>query len=178
MAHGPALGVALVVALAALALAGCGAPHATARPTGIGPTPTPVPVPTTSGATPSVVGLPTNRPGQLDSEWGPIWATLPEGFPVYPGAREAEAEAAASAAYTVPAGDAVNARTVASWYGRELADVGLGGGLDGPLEDGSFAAWSSNGYGCDIRAAALPRGSEVYVTVFYGALCPFEWAGG
>jgi hypothetical protein len=50
---------------------------------------------------------------------------------------------------------------------------GLGRGLDGPLEDGSFTAWASSGYGCDVLVTALPRGNESYVTVLYGSGCPF-----
>jgi hypothetical protein len=54
--------------------------------------------------------------------------------------------------------------------------VGYGGTVDGPFEDGSYTAWASNGYGCDMLVSTLPRGpEETFVTVLYGALCPFSW---
>jgi hypothetical protein len=152
--------------LAVSILAGCSSPNTTAEPTGAAATPTPPAPSATTGA------------GQVDSEWGPIWDALPTAFPVHPGAQEAEPDAPASAAFTIPASPTVTVRAVATWYGEQLATVGPGG-LDGPLEDGSYSAWSSSGGGCDIRVSAVPRGSEeVYVTVFLGALCPFDWPGG
>jgi hypothetical protein len=147
-------------------LAGCSSPIGTTEPTGGAATPTPPAASPTTGA------------GQVDSEWGPVWDALPAAFPVHPGAQEAEPDVPASAAFTIPATATVTARAVATWYGERLATTGPGG-IDGPLEDGSYTAWSSKGDGCDIRVSALPRGSEeISVTVFLGALCPFEWAGG
>jgi hypothetical protein len=147
-------------------LVGCSSPIGTTEPTGAAATPTP-PAPSATAVA-----------GQVDSEWGPIWDALPAAFPVHPGAQDAEPDAAASAAFSIPATATVTARTVATWYGQHLATVGPGG-IDGPLEDGSYAAWSSNSDGCAIRVSAVPRGSEeIYVTVFLGALCPFDWAGG
>ena len=167
---------ARLVLLVPLALAaGCGTT-----------TPTETPRPTSSVAslapvTPTIdIEQPGQTPGagQVDTEWGPIWETLPPGFPVPPGAEEAEADAVVSAAYTVPVSSVPDARQAASFYARAFSAAGFGGGLDGPFEDGSYSAWASNGYGCDMLVQALPRGSEeTYVTVLYGALCPFAWAG-
>jgi hypothetical protein len=167
--------LAALVLLAPLpALAACSLPGTTTRPT-VAVTGTPAPAPPSidveqPGQTPSA--------GQVDSDWGPIWATLPDGFPTPPGAQEAEAETAVSAAYAVPTTSMANARQVASFYAQAFSSAGYGGSIDGPLEDGSYGAWASNGYGCDVRVEAVPRGSEeTYVTVFYGAMCPFSWAG-
>ena len=159
-------------ALAALLVAGCSTPAVTPRPT-IVATSTPIPVqPTLPTDTP----VQTIQAGQVDTAWGPIWETLPEGFPVPPGAQDAEAETTVSAAYTVPTSSLPDARRVVGFYGQEFSSVGYGGGVDGPFEDGSYSAWASNGYGCDMMVEAVPRGSEeTYVTVLYGALCPFAW---
>jgi hypothetical protein len=152
--------------LAVSFLAGCSSPNTTAEPTAAQATPTP-PAPSATAVA-----------GRVDSEWGPIWDALPAAFPVHQGAQEAAPAAPASAAFTIPASATVTARAVATWYGEQLATDGPGG-IDGPLEDGSYSAWSSKSDGCDIRVSAVPRGpEEVYVTVFYGALCPFDWAGG
>ena len=160
-------------------LGGCTSPTTTPRPTDVAATPTPVPGGTASpGTSPTVEPFHTLQPGQVDTEWGPIWETVPAGFPVLAGAQPAEADTVVSAAYTIPTSSFPNARAVADEYARQLALV-YGGGINGPFEDGSYETWASNGYGCDIRVLALPRGSEeVYVTVLFGALCPFEWPEG
>jgi hypothetical protein len=167
--------LAALVLLVLIAAAGCGSPTGTVPGARTAGASSPVPVTPTidveqPGQTPSA--------GQVDTEWGPIWETLPEGFPVPPGAQPAEADTTASAAYTVPAGAIPDARQVASFYGRAFSAAGYGGSVDGPFEDGSYTAWASNGYGCDILVSTLPRGpAETYVTVLYGALCPFSWSG-
>ena len=118
----------------------------------------------------------TAGPGQVDTDWGPVWATLPDGFPIPPGAEEAAADAVVSGAFTVPVSSLPDARRVASFYADAFAAEGFGGGLDGPLEDGGYAAWASNGYGCDMVAEAVSRDpGETYVTVLYGAQCPSDW---
>ena len=162
--------------LLAVALAACNpsgnlptATVGTAAPT----TPSPRPQPTLDieqpGLTPGV--------GQTDTEWGPIWEDVPAGFPAPPGGQPAEADTGpVSAAWTVPAAALPNPRAVAQRYVDAFAAAGYGGGRDGPLEDGSYTAWASNGYGCDILVTALPRGEETLATVLYGAGCPFSWA--
>ena len=114
-------------------------------------------------------------PGQSDVDgWGPIWDALPPSYPVFAGAKEADAgRGPVSAAYTVANVDAP-ARDIAQFYLDALDATGLGTGLDGPLEDGSFTVWSSTGYGCDSLVTVLPRGTESLITVLYGAGCPFE----
>jgi hypothetical protein len=166
---------ALLLLLAALAA--CSSPVSSPQPTGGGSTPTPAP------QTSPPTALPTDEPGgtqpagQLDTAWGPIWEILPPGFPAIAGAQPAEPDSVVSAAYAVPTSSTADARAVANEYGRWFADAGYGGAVDGPFEDGSYTTWASDGYGCDMLVTAVPRGpDEVYVTVLYGALCPFEWA--
>lgn len=168
--------LAALAALVAIAIvAGCTSPLETATdgPRPGAPTPTPL-APTIDveqpGQTPSA--------GQVDADWGPIWATLPAGFPVHPLAEPAEAvEGPVTAAYTIPGTPGGEPRDIVDFYDQQLSAAGYGGLVDGPLEDGSYAAWGSNGYGCDILVTALPRGDETYVTVLYGAGCPFAWGG-
>lgn len=117
-----------------------------------------------------------NLPPQSETDWGPIWNAIPPSYPVPEGAKPAEADQGpVSAAFTVPAAVA-GAREIAEFYEGALEESSFGGtGLDGPLEDGSFTVWSSNGYGCDSLVTVLPRGStESLVTILYGALCTFE----
>ena len=115
--------------------------------------------------------------GQTDTEWGPIWEDVPAGFPPPPGGQPVEADTGpVSAAWTVPAAALPNPREVAQLYVDAFAAAGYGGGRDGPLEDGSYTTWASNGYGCDILVTALPRGEETLATVLYGAGCPFSWS--
>ena len=118
----------------------------------------------------------TASTGQTDTAWGPIWNEVPPGFPVPAGAEPAEADSPVSAAYTVSSAVAPDARAIAQGYIDAFSFAGYGGGRDGPLEDGSYTAFASNGYGCDMLARAAPRGDkEIFVTVLYGAGCPFSW---
>jgi hypothetical protein len=165
--------VAVVTALV-LGLAACG--------TGSGSSPEP-----TSAASPtfempgetaedtSPPSLDPNLPGQSEVEgWGSIWDALPPSYPVFAGAKEADAGTGpVSAAYTVANVDAP-ARDIAKFYLDALDEAGFGTGQDGPLEDGSFTVWSSSGYGCDSLVTILPRGEESLITVLYSTGCPFE----
>lgn len=170
-AHGLTLRVGLLV----LVLAGC-------RSNDTLPT---APVGTAAPATGPAVASPTPVPAtmapadQVDTEWGPIWARLPDAFPVPPGAEPAEADTTVSAAWTVPVAAQSGPREVAQFFADRFSSSGLGGGLDGPLEDGSYNVWASNGYGCDILATVARRGSvETFATVLFGAGCPFSWLAG
>lgn len=122
----------------------------------------------------------TPSTGQVETEWGRIWEAVPDGFPVPPGAQEAEAGEVVSAAYGVPTVALPNPREVVAFYGDALGRAGFPGGVNGPFEDGSYTAVASDGQGqgCDILVTARPRGpEETYVTVLYGAGCPFDWPG-
>lgn len=161
--------VLALVALAATSLAGCSpgaSPGPATPPAPSRPSETDVPTPETT-PNPSL-------PGQTETEWGLIWDAVPATFLVPEGATPAEPETGpASAAYTVPL-DRLTARQLAEFYRGGLDERGYSASLDGPLEDGSFTVWSSNGYGCDVRVTILPRGDESLVTVLYGAGCAFE----
>ena len=163
-------------ALAAFVLiAACSSPLGTPAPT-TGSTEALSTPPFDGRPTPTPVD-PGNATGQTDTAWGPIWNEVPPGFPAPPGGEPAEADGGpVSAAYTVPAAALPNALEVAQFYVDRFAYAGYGGGRDGPLEDGSYTAWASNGYGCDILVTAVPRGDqETFTTVLYGAGCPFDW---
>jgi hypothetical protein len=165
---------ALAVLAAVLAMGGCSTPAGTFRASeGPAATAAETLLPTMDIEQP---GQTASR-GQTDTEWGPIWNEVPPGFPEPPGATPAEADdGPVSAASTVPAGALPYPLEVAQFYVDAFAAAGYGGARDGPLEDGSSTAWASNGYGCDIRVTAVPRGGEeTFVTVLYGAGCPFDW---
>lgn len=117
---------------------------------------------------------------QAETDWGPIWTAVPAGFPGPPGGQPADdGDGPASAAWTVAGSDASATRSIADGYVEAFSTAGYGGGVDGPLEDGSWTAWASNGYGCDILVTVRPRGSaENLVTVLFGAGCPFRWSTG
>ena len=164
---------ALLAVAASLALAACGSgnegrssPPSASIPAASAPAATEAP--TTEEPT-----LDPNLPPQADTEWGPIWTVLPPSFPEFPDAQTADPEAGpVSGAFTV-SNSAADAKTVAQYYVDGLDALGYGTGLDGPLEDGSYTTWASDGFGCDAQVTVLPRGDESLVTVLYGAGCPF-----
>ncbi len=162
-------------ALAGVALlAGCTSDpvSTTTPPPSSGPTPTAIfdPDPTATPLDPS-------GPGQADSEWGPIWLAVPDGFPAPPLGEATEPETGpASAAWIVPPEALRSPRAVAQFYVDRYVEEGYaGGGRNGPLEDGSYTAWASDGYGCDIVVTAVSRGDGTLATAFFGAGCPFRW---
>jgi hypothetical protein len=117
--------------------------------------------------------LDPNLPPQADTEWGTIWTALPPSFPEFKDAQTADPEAGpVSGAFTV-ANSAADAKAVADFYLAGLDALGYGTGVDGPIEDGSYSVWASDGFGCDSLVTVLPRGDESLVTILYGAGCPF-----
>ena len=116
-----------------------------------------------------------NLPPTSETEWGTIWNEIPPSYPVPDGAKIADPDhGPVSAAFTV-ATNVAAPRAIGEFYRDALEEDGFGGtGLDGPLEDGSFTVWSSNGYGCDSLVTILPRGAESLVTILFGAGCPFS----
>lgn len=119
--------------------------------------------------------LDPNLPPQSETAWGRIWNAIPPSYPVPEAAKPADPDhGPVSGAYTV-ASKLATARAIAEFYRDAIEERGIGGtGLDGPLEDGSFTVWSSNGYGCESFVTILPRGSESLITVLYGAGCDFN----
>jgi len=161
-------------AIAALVLgvlvpAACSAPAASEEPG------TPAPKPTAIETAAPPTEAPTAKvPSQSETAWGPIWDAVPDTFPVPDGAAPADpAEGPVSGAWTVPV-TSLDAPHLAGFYQAGLDDIGWGTGIDGPLEDGSYAVWSSNGYGCDTLTTILPRGDESLITVLFGAGCAFR----
>jgi hypothetical protein len=166
---GPAGLAATFTITLAIAVAACGEPASSGAVQSVGASP--------PAATPDDVATPTvdpNAPGQSEVEgWGAIWDALAPSYPVFEGAEPADPEAGpVSAAYTVPNVTAAP-RDIAQFYLDALDEAGYGTLLDGPLEDGSFTVWSSNGAGCDSLVTVLPRGEESLITVLFGAGCAF-----
>jgi hypothetical protein len=168
-------GAPAAIVLAAIALiAACSSPTRTASPA---PLPSPSPVETFVAPSLDIEqpGL-TPSAGQTDTGWGLIWNELPRGFPEPKGAEPADdVTEPVSAAWTITADSASDPKTIAQRFTDAFSAAGYGGGRDGPLEDGSYTAWGSNGYGCDMLVTALRRGEDSLVTVLYGAGCPFSW---
>jgi hypothetical protein len=110
--------------------------------------------------------------GQSDTEWGRIWDGVPEGFPRFTGARDADDATAepVSDVYAVEGGDAAE---ISTWLQAAMETATYSTeGLSGPLEDGSFVLDSVGDGACRIQTSIVPMGGLVLVTVRYGADCP------
>ncbi len=156
-------------------LVACGSAVVTPSPaaTAAQPTPTEAPTPVPSPtAGPAITPAPT-PPGQTDTAWGRIWDALPTGFPTYPGAHSAETgEGPASA--ILDAG-AASAADVATFYQSALEGAGYSTvALSGPSEDGSWQVVSAGSSGCLLQTTVSPMGGSTFVTILFGADCPFE----
>jgi hypothetical protein len=138
----------------------------TGAPTRI-PDPTPVPVPSASAAAsePAPTGASTTSTG-----WGAILDTVPTDFPVFPGARQAEAlDEPASGVWLA----AAPADGVATWYRDALETVGYSTeDLSSPLEDGSLVLDTvSDIPECRIQTTFRPVDGSTIIMVRYGAGC-------
>jgi len=155
--------------LLAFVLVGCGSSGGAATPRSTG-TVSLAPG-GTSTAAPSPSG--TEAGDQTDTEWGPIWDTLPKDFPSYPGSTPAEETATgpASANLVVTGGDA---RAIATALQTSLKGAGYTTvGLSGPLEDGSYVLdMTGSTAGCKVQVKATPTGGLTTLTIMYGAACP------
>jgi len=165
--------------LALVVLAGCGSsptPTATAatpglstsRPATAPPEPTAVP----GAATPAP--KPTPKPTRTTTTgtgWGEILDSVPDGFPVYPGADAAPdaADGPVSGAWITDAG--VN--KVAAWYRATLEAAGYTTqDLSDPLEDGSRVLDTVTDLPeCRIQTTFRPADGSTIITVLYGAGC-------
>jgi hypothetical protein len=177
----------VMLALAGVAAACAGpAPSAvqgTAAPSGAAVTsvpPTPVltevpPATVVPGLTPAASGdppEPTPMPGggTTETEWGTILDVIPVDFPVFPGARSAEAlDEPASGWLLADAG----VDTVASWYRDTLERRGFGiDDLSSPLEDGSRVLDTRTDLPeCRIQVVFHPAEGSTIIKVLYGAGC-------
>ncbi|MEO8208021.1 MAG: hypothetical protein ABI598_03210 [Chloroflexota bacterium] len=165
--------------LAVLAMAGlfaaCGSTVATPTPiptaTSVVPTATaaPTPSPTAGGiATPN-----PSLPGQTDTAWGRIWDALPADFPTYPGAHPTETGTGPASA-TLDAGP-VSAADVAAFYDSGIEVAGYRTiARSGPGEDGGWEVLSAGNADCQIRTTVTPLGGSTFVTILFGASCPFD----
>jgi hypothetical protein len=113
-------------------------------------------------------------PSQSETAWFRIWDAVPDSFPEPVDAAIADPQTGpVSGAWTVPVTD-VSAPELAGFYRDAIDELGWAPIVDGPLEDGSYTVYSSNGYGCETLTTILPRGDESLVTVLFGAGCPFR----
>ena len=167
----PALGLLTIVA--SVTLLACGTPGPTTPPTAV-PSGEPTTAPTSLEPSdePSTEPGPSAGIGQSETEWGVIWDGVPEGFPRFAGARDADDAIAdpVSDAYVVEGGDAAE---IAAWLqaAMEVATYSTKG-LSGPLEGGDYVLDSVGDDGCRIQTSIVPQGGLVLVTVRYGADCP------
>ncbi|HET8786299.1 MAG TPA: hypothetical protein VFM38_11740 [Candidatus Limnocylindrales bacterium] len=154
----------LTVALALLMTA-CGSTAPTPTPSAAASDEPSTPGPTTTAA-PSVAG------GQTDTDWGPIWDTVPPSFPRFPGSTPADDAGgdAVSARSSVPGGEP---QAIATWFRDALEERGFSTvGLNGPAEDGGFVLDAAGAGDCRIQTTVAPLGDLTFITVRYGAGCP------
>jgi len=161
----PSNRAALAVSLIAVVvlLAACGTSTSSAAPT---PTAARSPLPSLTGTVPPAGG-------QTDTEWGPIWDTLPGGFPSYPGSTPAEETATGPASANLVV-EGVDAKAIATRFQGLLQGAGYSTvGLSGPLEDGSYVLdMTGSAAGCRLQISATPTGGLTTITILYGAACP------
>ena len=155
----------VVVLLAGLLAVACGPGSPSSSTAGGSPTPG---VSAPSASEP-VAGGPAAD--QTDTEWGPIWDTVPSGFPTYPGSTEAEAGADPTSEVRVIDGAAP--AVIASWMDQHLRAAAFrSDGLSGPFEDGSYVVDASGDAGCRVQVRVAPTGGTTTIVVLYGAACP------
>lgn len=161
----------------ALLLIGALAPAAcSTTPSGTPTTPGQATAGPTGGASapPESIDPTPQLPSQSETAWFRIWDAIPDSFPEPIDAAIADPESGpVSGAWTVPV-TAVSAPELAGFYRDAVDELGWAPIVDGPLEDGSYTVYSSNGYGCETLTTILPRGDESLVTILFGAGCPFR----
>lgn len=159
-----------------LLIAACGTPSSPSASTAPASAP---PVTAQASASPVVSEVPgSSSPGtspaagQTDTDWGPIWDTVPAGFPRFPGSTDADdaSPEPASARFAVAGGDPA---AIATWMQDALETATFSTtGLNGPAEDGSFVLDSVGDGECRIRTTIAPLGDTTFITILYGADCP------
>jgi hypothetical protein len=155
----------VVVPLAGLLVVACGPGAPSPSPTGGSPRPDA----TSPAASEQAPAAPSA--GQTDTEWGPIWDTVPSGFPTYPGSKVAEV--GADPASEVRVIESADPAAVASWVDQHLQSAAFhSDGLSGPFEDGSYVVDASGAGGCRVQVRVAPTGGLSTIVVLYGAACP------
>jgi hypothetical protein len=155
----------VVVLLVGLLAVACGPGTASSSPAGATPGPD---VSAPAASEPVASGT---AAGKSDTEWGPIWDTVPSGFPTYPGSTEAEVGTEPASEVRVIEG--AEPAAIASWMDQRLQAASFeSDGLSGPFEDGSYVVDASGAAGCRAQVRVAPTGGLTTITVLYGAACP------
>jgi hypothetical protein len=130
----------------------------------VGPTATPA----ESGDPPEPTPMP--GVGTTETAWGTILDTVPDDFPVFPGAKPAEGLGEPASGWSLAAADV---DTVATWYRDTLEARGFGiDDLSSPLEDGSRVLDTRTDLPeCRIQMVFLPGEGSTIIKVLYGAGC-------
>ena len=121
---------------------------------------------------PASAAASASLPGQTTTAWGRIWDGLPAAFPRYPGSSPATvSRGPASAELTV----AADAAAVLAGLRTRLETAGYSTvTLSGLMEDGSRVLDSaSSTSGCRVQTTVGPLGGLTYISVLFGAACPF-----
>jgi hypothetical protein len=160
----------------AFAVAACGAATTSSAPAGSGgaSSATSGP-PVASPGAPSAATSIAAGAGQTDTGWGPIWDTLPSGFPTVNGATPGDETATGPATANLVV-DGVDAKGITTRLESLLKQAGYTtAGLSGPLENGGFVL-DMNGTtdGCQLQVTVAPTGSLTTLTILYGAGCPHD----
>lgn len=174
--------VLLIAGSIATVFAACGGPApsstgaagpATASPADSAPaSPAPVssaeltPVPGGATGPPEI----PDRPATTVTGWGTIVGRVPEGFPVFPGARIADGvDEPVSGAWVTDAG----VDEVAPWYVSGFTELGWSTvDLGSVLEDGSRVLdLASDLPECRVQTTFRPAGGSTMILVLYGAGC-------
>jgi hypothetical protein len=109
-----------------------------------------------------------SRGPTTQTEWGEILATLPDSFPIYPGAGRVDLPETATASLSAEA----DAESVAAWYTDTLAGLGYQVDASDPLEDGGRVLdVRADLPECRLRIDFRPAGDSTIITVLYGAGC-------
>jgi hypothetical protein len=111
-----------------------------------------------------------DRPATTVTDWGTILDRVPEGFPVYPGARIADGiDEPVSGAWITDTG----VDSVAPWYVSAFTELGWAQvDLGSALEDGSrVLALASDLPECRVQTTFRPAGESTMIIVLYGAGC-------
>jgi hypothetical protein len=131
--------------------------------------------PVASAGAPSAGASIAAGAGQTETEWGPIWDTLPSGFPTVNGATPGDETATGPATANLVV-DGVDAKGITTRLETLLKQAGYTtAALSGPLENGGFVL-DMNGTtdGCQLQVTVAPTGSLTTLTILYGAGCPHD----
>jgi hypothetical protein len=164
---GGAQGVAAPPATTAVATSAAGASHAA------GAAPGAIQAQASSGVAGGADSARPSGPATTSTTvagWGTILDSVPAAFPVYPGAKPADASSGpVSGAWLAP----VSVDPVATWYRKALEAQGFATrNLSSVLEDGSRVLDTASDLPeCRIQTTFRPAGGSTMITVLYGSGC-------